>query len=42
MGQSLFVPRKDDGNVILPVQLVADIDGARSGIAEDDFHTFFL
>ena len=42
MDQSLFMPRKDDPDIILFVQLVADIDRTRSGITKDCVHPFFL
>ena len=35
MDQSLFMPRQDDPDIILFVQLVADIDRTRSGITKD-------
>ena len=40
--QRLLMSRQDDPDIVLFIQLVADIDGARSGIPEDRVHTFFL
>ena len=42
MNKSLFMPGQDDGNVFLFIQLIADVDGAGPGVAEENFHTLFL
>src|SRR5699024_6684744 len=42
MNQSLFVAWQDDIDGSVSAQLIAQIDGGGSGIAEKLFHAFFL
>ena len=41
MHQSLLMAGQNYGNIILFIKLIADINGAGSGIAEDIFHALF-
>ena len=42
MDQSLLMAGKDDIDIILLIQFITDVNRGRSGIAEKNFHPFFL
>ena len=42
MDQRLLMARQDDADIILLIQLIADINGARPRVAEDRVHSFLF